>query len=764
MLPLDELKLLDSRIEGAKDLSDLKPIYDRLAEIARHNPTDFEIQVAVADTRQRVIDRGVDLRRGRRNGSQAVEREPGRAPRVVLAKDEAAPAGPLGKLSKPIDARGWVGIIALVSIAWLIVFVVLVQVARNRNMPAPGPTLPQASKPAPGTIPVDIVTVPSGASININGETKCKSDCRVNLSPGNYQVTAILDGFDPGATGVTVAPGGPIKVNLTLASQTQTVRLFTDLEGGNVLLDGKSAGELQDGQLVLDRVANGNHSVRVISKNADVAFAFQGESGKIPVVNGPVAATNILAVIVTSLGTQARVVSSSSAPVKVALNGQPKGEAAAQGLEIKDVPAGVQTLTVGDGKDERKLVVTFGPMPSVTAFLKSDVSTGTLVVSTGEDDVSVWLNGREYRRKTRRGELRIQTVGEVAVRVTKPGFQPEAEQRVDVKKGEEVKVAFRLKPLPKLAALQIRNGVPGTQVFIEDRAVGRVGPDGTFSAANLTPGEHAIEVRREGFISKRVLRTLKEGETLVINGAEIALASATGSIHFVLWPPDATVTYHRSDDTQVHAARESTIRLEPGSYVFTAKAPNYLDRSERATVVPGESRNLELALERESRVTPPERTASRATPTVDWSGWTKEGNAFIRRGGNRVTIRSGPLNGTITFTANLRKGGGLFRGGKLRWFIQDGDGYSQFELDKKKFTVKGPEGNRSKQHGAEEDDRSFTVQIDITPDRIVHRMETGGNWITLDTQPNRASADGKFGFLIPGGDEIAVSDFRYAPH
>ena len=762
MLPLDELQLLDSRIADATQLGELKPVYDRLAEIGRQNPSDFEIQVAVADTRQRVIDKGVELRRGPANGSRFAIPEPPRT-RVSPLKT-APPSSPFRNFPPRLDVRGWVGIVALVSLAWLIVFVALVQIARNRNAPAPGPTLPQATKAEPGTIPVDITTVPPGASIQINGETKCKSDCRVNLSPGNYHVTATLDGFDPGATGVTVAPGSPISVRLTLASQTQTVRLFTDMEGAIVIFDGKTLGELQDGQLVLDRVANGTHSVRVSSRTGDSAFAFNGESGKMPVLTSPVAASNIMAVVVTSLGNQARVLTSSSSPVKVSLNGQPKGETGAQGLDLKDVPAGAQTLAVSDGKDEHKLVISFGPMPSVTAFLKSDVSTGTLVVSTGEDDVEVYVNGSEYRRKTRRGELRIQTLGELSVRVAKPGFQPEPEQRVDVKKGEEIKVAFRLKPLPKVAALQIRNGVPGTQIFIEDRALGRIGPDGTLSAANLTPGEHAIEARREGFITRRILRTLKEGETLVLNGTDIALPSATGTIHFVLWPPDAVVSYRRADESQVHPAREATIRLEPGSYVFTGRAPNYQERSERATVVPGESRNVELSLERETR--PVQSVLSGTTKGgfgMDWSGWAKDGTGYTRRGGNRVVVKSGPLGGTITFTAQLRKGGGIFRGGKLRWFIEDSDGYTQFEVDKKRFQAKGPDGSRSRDHGRDEDDRSYTFQIDITPDHIVHRMKVGDKWFTVDNQPAHGTADGKFGFVIPGNDEIAVSDFHYSP-
>jgi hypothetical protein len=130
-----------------------------------------------------------------------------------------------------------------------------------------------------------------------------------------------------------------------------------------------------------------------------------------------------------------------------------------------------------------------------------------------------------------------------------------------------------------------------------------------------------------------------------------------------------------------------------------------------------------------------------------------------------VVVQSGQLPGTITFTANLRKAGGLFRGGKLRWFVDDDAGYRQFELDKKKFSARGPDGTRSRDFGRgdEGDDKTYTVQVEITPDRIVHRVRDGAVWVTVDSQPTRGTGEGKFGFMIPGGDEIAISDFRFSP-
>ncbi len=772
MLPLDELKQLESELENAAELGRLKPIFQRMAEIARQNDGDLDVQLAAAELRQHIIDKGLALKQP----APAAPPPNGSAPqssRVVVVELPAPPPPQRVRPPKPLNLRRAILIGAGLGIAaWLIIFVVLIQIARNHNMPrqpqtaanaatAAAPPPASSAKTAAGSVPVNIATTPAGAAIQINGETRCKSDCRVDLTPGNYQVTAALDGFDPSATGVTVVPGNPINVNLSLVSQTQTVRLYTDLAAGKAILDGQPAADLQDGQLVLDRVANGKHTLRLSSANNEARFSFETAAGQAPTITGPVVARNMFAVLVASSGHTARIVSSSAAPVAVALNGAPRGDAGPQGLVLDNVPPGDQTLTVGSGPEQRKLVVSFGAVPSLTAFLKTDVNTGTLVVTTGEENVTVYVNGKPYARKTRRGELRLPAIGDVRVRVAKAGFQPEAEQTTLVKKGEETKLAFHLTPLPKLAALQIRNAAPGIQILLDDSMLGRLGPDGSLSAANLAPGEHTIEARREGFVSKRIVRTLKPGESLVIPGADLALAPSTALVHLVISPSNATLTYRRNDEAQPHTARDTTLKLDPGAYTFTVRAPDFVDRTERTTVSAGETRTLEIALARETRPAP--APVPKPRPTVSWAGWSKEGDQYVRKGGDRVVLHSGSLPGTITFTAHLKKGG-LFRGSKLRWFVEDGEGYSQFELDKKKFQARGPDGARSKDRlRGGDDENTYTVQIDITPTRIIHRMKIAGSWITVDSQPAKDIADGRFGFVIPASDEVAISGLQFTP-
>jgi len=333
--------------------------------------------------------------------------------------------------------------------------------------------------------------------------------------------------------------------------------------------------------------------------------------------------------------------------------------------------------------------------------------------------------------------------------------------------GEDVAAAYRIldHDCDDAGLVDIGKTKAGTEILIDDHPAGRVGPDGSLSATNLTPGERSIEARRDGFLPRRIVRTLKAGETLTLNGTDLAQPSAIASLQVGTSPAGAAISYRRSDESETHTAHDGTLRLDPGTYVVTVRAPNFVDRTEQVTLTAGESRTLDIALARESR--PSEFAKPKPAPApLNWSGWEKENGEYVRKGGNRVVLHSGPLAGTITFTAHLRKTGGLFRGGKLRWFVEDGDGLSQFEVDKKKFQAKGPDGSRSKEHSRdreEPDDRTYTIQIEITPDRIVHRMKFGERWLTVDSQQTSGVSDGKFGFVIPGNDEIAISNLRFTP-
>ncbi|MEO7141886.1 MAG: PEGA domain-containing protein [Bryobacteraceae bacterium] len=798
--PLDDLKRLDEQVERVSDLAGLKPIFYRLEEISKQFSGDFEVQLIVTDVKQHLINKGMRLK-------DTLAAVPGQSPTFPTAgapiptssntefmgsmpshpppppsAPEAFPASgqfaagsqflpnrsPVGAAPPPPPPLpgtppNWkraAGVGAVIGLILFAGFIVLIQMARHRNPP-----------PA-GTVPVDIATTPPGAVIRVNSDVRCTSNCRLNLAPGNYQITAILDGFEPAASGVTVTAGSaPLPVALILQAQAQTVRLFGD-EPAKVVLDDQPARDLLEGQLILDGVKNGKHVVHVTTKSGgDSTFSFDVTSGKPPAIDGPVTAKNLIAVLVSSSGGQAHV-AASPASLKIGLDGQPQGDSGPAGLDLSGVTAGDHDMTIGEGKDEKKLSVSFGPAPTLTAFLKSDVNAGTLVVSTGEDDVSVFLNNKEYRRKTQRGQLRITwTPGNVAVRVSKPGFQEVALQQATIKKGEEARLEFALKPLPRVAVLNIRGAAPGTQIFLDQQSLGTVGPDGAFSHANVAPGDHVIELRREHYLPKKLARSFKAGDTIALSGADLAMNASTGAVQIAVTPANAAVSYHHADETLSLPVNGNSVQLPTGVYTFTARAPGFAEKSGRVIVVAGGTRTVELHLTPEKAAPPPVHIGTMA----DWkdpASWVKDDEGvFVHKGGGFVQFKAMPTAGTFVFTVELLKRGGVFHGSHIRWFLnyKDSKDYALFDLDKKSFSSKdvadGKSSDHEKTQHEEDKDKSYTIQIDVSPGRIIHKMRVNGQWVVLDDwkESGRNFADGTFGFNIPGSDEIGVSDFKFTP-
>jgi hypothetical protein len=150
--------------------------------------------------------------------------------------------------------------------------------------------------------------------------------------------------------------------------------------------------------------------------------------------------------------------------------------------------------------------------------------------------------------------------------------------------------------------------------------------------------------------------------------------------------------------------------------------------------------------------------------------WKSDGDRWVRRGGGFVPYKL-PPKGVFTFTVELLRGGSLFRAGQIRWCFQylDSKNYLLYEIDRTRFwagVIK--QGERLERVRAPHNlgnQKAFTIQIEVTPDRLVQAVRVGDQWKVLDTfvEPGRDFTQGKFGFLIQGNDEIAISDFKFLP-
>ncbi len=569
----------------------------------------------------------------------------------------------------------------------------------------------------PAGIEVQVATTPPGAAIKVNGEDKCTSPCAVSLPAGDYQITAFLAGYEPGANGVTVpATGAPPAVNLTLEPSPQPMRILAEgVDGGQVTVDDQPAGEVQDGQFVIDNVRPGPHTVKIVAKGGEASFSFETADAKAPTITGTTA-KNLLAVIVASFGNSARL-ATSTGPLKVTLNGQPQADASPAGVDLTGFQAGSAEIAVGDGPTQKTMQETFGPAPALTVFLRPDKAgpaamgdMGTLIVVTGEDDVRVFINNKEQKKHTARGQLRVPTPpGKASVRVYKDGFTTPATQSVDIVKGADARVEFQLQ---------------------------KMDTGGTKPATIAPPPP---------------------------------VGSSSGTVHVTRSPGASVITYKRDNEAQPHQLNGAQVDLAAGNYTFTSKAPGFTDRTERVQVASGGQVNIDLTLASTRAAAPTARVGGMAD-FEDPTGWTRDGEAWLHKGGNFVPYKL-PAKGTFTFTVQLLKGGNIFKGGHIRWYVDyvDPKNYGLFEIDKKTFWAKevtnGKNKDREKtQHGVD-NEKQFTIQIDVTPDHVVHRIKNGDNWLTLDswTEPGRNFSDGKFGFYIPGSDQIGISDFKFQP-
>ena len=259
------------------------------------------------------------------------------------------------------------------------------------------------------------------------------------------------------------------------------------------------------------------------------------------------------------------------------VDGRPAGRIGADTLELQNVPPGQHELTIGEGKDQRKVNFGIGPAPVLSVFLNSDRNVGALLVLTGDEDVRVVINGKEYSRRSKGGQLRISNleVRPYSIRVFKDGYQEEPEQQVVVEKGKESRLEFKLRPVPSVAALSINGAPPGAKVTLDQKPVGAVQPDGAFSWSNIAPGEHVIELRALQFKPKSLRRNFKAGEVIHLTGDDVALESSLGVVRLNISPASATVVYSRAREGQAQEIRMTTLQLEEGQHIYIPAETNH---------------------------------------------------------------------------------------------------------------------------------------------------------------------------------------------
>jgi hypothetical protein len=513
-----------------------------------------------------------------------------------------------------------------------------------------------------------------------------------NLLLPETNATAANSGTNPNVAPVTNAPTPPTKPIL---------RLYTDLVPGTVSIDDGPPRDLKDGELVLDTLQPGRHSIRVSGNSGNAQFTYNVSEKTAPEIVGEPSATNAMAVLVSTQDGKARLVTNAENS-DVLLDGNAAGPVGPDGLTINQMAKTDHDLEVSQGKDRQRFILTYTAAPALTVYVKSDPNAGTVVLVTHQDNAQVFINDVLYRRRTWQGQLRIPLkVGDYTIRVHKPGFLDPPPETVHVKKAEETAVQFSLQPAPQIATLAVHGALPGTMVYVDKDLAAVIGSDGSASMSNVKPGERTIELRRGQALPKRFQQTFRAGDVITLSGPDVVLSKAVvDSMPAAPVPaPNPGLAGSPPNDSmemqgeQVHKGGGFVayhVPKVPGHYGFLAQARKggFLKHAK-----------------------------------LQWYAGYRDGADFIlfALDGKHATVRE-------------------VRSGKA------------FDVARIPFAAGG---NEWVQVYMQVKPNAIDARIK-TPD---------GSWVDLggpSAGPGQDFTKGKVGFYVPGSDEIAVSDFRFS--
>ena len=398
--------------------------------------------------------------------------------------------------------------------------------------------------------------------------------------------------------------------------------------------------------------------------------------------------------------------------------------------------------------------------------VESSRNLGTLLVVAGQDDARVFLNGKLQGQLTQAGQLRLPNLElkDYVVQVSKSGFQDPPKQKIRIRKGEQARLIFNLQPQnlqpqnlqpqPRLAALSIQGGAPGTTVLVDQTLVGTIQPDGTLSVSTVNPGDHVVELRNERFKPRQFKKHFDAGGTISLAAADAALEaapeSALGELKITFTPADANVAIVKGNLLKM-VSSGVPLNLAAGTYTLTARTAERFTRSSTLEVIAGQSKTLDLSL-----------APSGMSKWDDPGAWRREGDSFIRKGGDFVLYGVVPASGTFIFSA-------MPKGHLLQWVLNysDSKNYVLFQMDDNNFyrmVIRNGEKTNEIIVPDKGDKKSFrTLGIRVSPTELVHQIKHGDSWIVLDrwTQPGANLSLGKFGFYLPGNDQVALSSFAH---
>ncbi|MFC1889202.1 PEGA domain-containing protein [Thermodesulfobacteriota bacterium] len=275
-------------------------------------------------------------------------------------------------------------------------------------------------------------------------------------------------------------PGPPL-------THTVLVKLNSDPEGAEVVIDGQSYGETP---CKVESLMPGNYKA-VFKKIGyeDLQEEITVASGE----NGPF--TFVLKEKLCKLTVDAHPPGAS-----VVIDGRDSDRITP--VNIEDLPSGMHTIGLSKSgyKDEtQEISLAAGESKTISFNLdlipkRPSQMSFNLIIKTSPPGASIAIDGRDSGRTTP-ADIKDLPSGTHTILLSKPGYRDET-QEISLSPGESKSIILDLAPLQMPASIFIDSGPPGAAIILDGKATGYKTPH---NILDLDRGDHKIELKLDGY-------------------------------------------------------------------------------------------------------------------------------------------------------------------------------------------------------------------------------------------------------------------------
>ncbi len=204
------------------------------------------------------------------------------------------------------------------------------------------------------------------------------------------------------------------------------------------------------------------------------------------------------------------------------------------------------------------------------------------------------VDGIEVGRTPMVGPARI-AAGTHQIGAVAPGYAP-SHRSIDIAGGETQKISFDLVPgEAALGHLGIHTSLPGADVFVDGKPV--PGKTPLRSTLAVPPGEHQIELRREGYRAATQAVRIDLGSVAEIKLEPqvdpLALERVAGNLQVVATEPGAVV----SVDGQASVSTAQAVRLPAGPHHLAISCNGFQSAELETEVAQGSTQTVRVQLD-----------------------------------------------------------------------------------------------------------------------------------------------------------------------